>query len=602
MSADGQDIRYQAAARSLKTDMAVLAGPIRTYEGWAIVKTGKLSRAARKFVIIKAAKISVCNDQNPKSSLLNVPIQGGSMVLDRTAKGECTVRVANWKIWMMWEDERELRLCKQAFEFANRQIENFYKILTHRQLGKSRATEVVFGFDSRSGDHVAVKIMNKQKARISDREFAEKEVCIRMTVQHPCIVQTIDIFESQCDLFVIMELMNGDPLDRRLVKQNAPLTEMEAKVIMIRLFSALSYLHERAIVHRNVKPQNIFFDISDDVHWCNTSKLSDFSLACYVDDPDTGRQVAGTPEYLAPEAAMMVKTADGERQVIFGTEVDMWAAGVTLYNMLSMELPFEGDYPPEVFSKARSGQLNFSERAFRDVSPEAISLIRSLMNVDRRKRPTASTVLLHPWFDEPGDLSAEDEEEEYEMHLRELALTGGLRVISKGLARFRAAVTAVKAALRLIRRTPGLRLKMPHVEKKFEFNVSGIDIAPIKEYEERSDGGNLVEEARRQRNSTTVMSRISTGSTVKTRSSLGESLTSSIYAPLTNAKGAVRTDREADYLGKGQTFTEKRGSGGNSGLGNVHRLISSSRGDAGKSQWRWRKRQSTKDGRAVVQE
>ena len=420
-----------------------------------------------------------------------------------------------------------------------------------------------------SGDHAAVKVMNKDKARSTDREFAEKEVLMRMTIQHPCIVQTLDIFESSFDLFVVMELMGGGSLDRRMMKQGKPLSESEARMIMLRLFGALFHLHSKGIAHRNVKPQNIFLDYSDELHWPETAKLSDFSLACYLDDPDSGRQIVGTPEYLAPEASIMTKNPDGEREVVFGTEVDMWAAGVALYNMLSSELPFEGDYPPDVFKKARAGKLHFTKR-FRHVSPNARSLIRALLNVDRRKRPTSSTVLLHPWFGH-----------EYSMpNTRDMSATHAIH--SDGIARFRAAAIAILAMKKIVSRTPGLQLRPGKVEKRFEFNVSGIDIHPIQLM--GMPDADVNGKRPGTRTSGTVMSRVSTGSTV--RSSVGDSV------PL-HSRGSAsrmqRSDAQSDYFGR----PSRNDSFGTGSVIGVHRLMSDTAGlfaAEEKNSRRWRRR------------
>lgn len=564
--------RYQPAARSIKTEMAVLAGPTRSFSGWAFVKMGKISRAAKRYVMVRSSQLIISTTESVRDAILDVPISGGTMTIDKYNRSECCVRLGPYRMWMQWPSEAELRVCKQAFEYANRDVTNYYKLVNHRQLGKGRSSEVVFAFDVSSGDHVAVKIMNKDKAY--DREFAEREVAIRMSIQHSCILQTIDIFESSFDLFIIMELMGGGSLDRRMARQSAPLSEAEVRVIMWRLFTALSHLHSHGIAHRNVKPQNIFIDISDDLRWCETAKLSDFSLACFLDDPDCMRQVVGTPEYLAPEASVMTRAAHGGRQVVFGTEVDMWAAGVTMYNLLSMELPFEGDYPPDVFKKARSAKLSFSAKGFRHMSPEARSLIKSLLNVDRRKRPTAETVIFHPWF------QTEPKEDDLTDYTAALSLTSEFGIVTDSLFRFRVAVLAVRMIHRLVKRTPGLRL-IPRVEKKFQFNVSGIDIAPVlSSYEDIAEKSEC---SIFQRNSTTVMSRISTGSTVKSGSSTGDSITSPMTASIPMSSSGDGSDRKEDFITRTNSRPIRQSSFGSSSIGSVHRLFSETIGQFGMS-------------------
>lgn len=438
-------------------------------------------------------------------------------------------------------------MCKAAFEFSNRRISDYYKMVSHRQLGKGRNSEVVFAFDIATGDHAAVKIINKSKARLSDRDFAAKEVVIRTSVRHPNLVQTLDIFESPRHMYIVMELMSGGSLDRRLSKQGAPLTETQAKLIMHRLFLALTHLHSKNIVHRNVKPQNVFVEVPDDSQWPCTCKLSDLSLACFLDDPDSSKQVVGTPEYLAPEASFMTRTADGERGVVFGTEVDIWAAGVTLYNLLSMQLPFEADFPPDVFKMARIGHLNFG-KPFNALSSEALSLIRSLLNVDRQKRLTAQTALLHPWFKyTAADAKAMDYADDsldtgdhfvpdYVSARKGHDDTGSCQ----GVKRLRAAAIAVLSVVTLSNRVPSIGDRVQSgTRKQFEFNVTGINLIPL---EQAVGEAGKKEELDFCEMFDTVMSRVSTGSTVKSRSSTGTDPT------LSGTELSERSDKSVDYI------------------------------------------------------
>ncbi|KAI0566225.1 Serine/threonine protein pseudokinase Rhodoplastic [Gracilaria domingensis] len=426
---------------------------------------------------------------------------------------ECQVRTKTHRLIFLFGSESDMRCFKAAFEYANRSIDRFYKLLPHKQLGTGRASKVVFAFDTCTGEHAAVKVINKDNARLTDREFAEREVMMRMSVRHPCIVQTLDIFESPLDLFVVMELMPGGSIDRRMNQFNMPISEPNAAIIMQRLFTALSFLHSRDIVHRNVKPENLFLDLTNEYEWAHTAKLSDFSLACFLDDPDSGMQVVGTPEFLAPEASIMSFTAEGDRRVVFGTEVDMWAAGVSLYNLLTKELPFEGQYPPDVFKKARSGMVQFPKKTNKRLSIEAISLIKALLNVDRRKRPTATTALLHPWF----EMHLTEEEElnrRFSSVLKKEIYSGDL------ISKFRSVAQAFMFCNRLVRCTPGANVtRAPRSFMQFEFNVSSVCIAP-----ERLRLPNLQSDVRpggsaNPDKSGTVLSRLSSASTVKTGSS-----------------------------------------------------------------------------------
>lgn len=567
-----------------KQPMAVLAGPTRSFMAWANVKISKLSRFSRRYVVIRSSKLTICVDENPRSQIVTVPITGASMQLT-SPRYECLLRTSTHRILIQWPSESDFRTCKAAFEFANRHIDDYFKLVTHRPLGKGRNSEVVFAFDTATGDHAAVKIMNKDKARFTDREFAEKEVIIRMTVQHPNIVQTLDIFETPYDLFVVMELMNGASLDRRMSKYNEPLEEYEARIVMRRLFGALHHLHSRNIVHRNVKPQNIYLDAVDDVRWPYTAKLSDFSLACYLDDPDATKQIVGTPEYLAPCATIMSSTQSGERHVSFGTEMDMWSAGVTLYNLLSMQLPFEGETPAEVMKKVRIGRVQFGE-AFDDVTDEALSLIKSLLNLDRRKRLTAQTVLLHPWFSHLHDMGMEEfegpvDDDSIQCDDSELLRYNGYG-LSEGVRRLRIAATAVRMMVRLRRWTPlSPRRPRRRGEKMFQFNISGIDIAPVETSDAWSDLGMKTKDyvdgvihVVQGRPSGTVMSRISTGSTVKSRSSGGTDCGQVVTMRSGVSARMQRTDSSIDYFSNKERRREMVTGLEQGAFTEVHRLMS----------------------------
>lgn len=254
------------------------------------------------------------------------------------------------------------------------------------------------------------------------------------------------------DLFIVMDYMDGGSLAHRIASKSFPrITENEARLIMARLFSALAYLHARGIVHRNVKPENILLQSPGEQRWPDTVRLSDFRMACFLDAAhapsleasEFAYQLVGTPDYMAPEAAVMVAQPDGSRRPTLGTETDMWAAGVTLYNILSQGmLPFQGATAPEVMRNARHAAIPFDTYGcFRGVSDTAMSLIRALLNPDRRKRPSADSVLYHPWFDA------------YDLRSRGSVMRHPPHV---GYQKFCVAVSSIRFLIRMLAMTPGM--------------------------------------------------------------------------------------------------------------------------------------------------
>lgn len=279
------------------------------------------------------------------------------------------------------------------------------------------------------------------------------------------------VFIFVADLFIVMYYMDGGSLAQRILTKNFPrITENDAKVIMGRLFSALHYLHDRGIVHRNVKPENVLLEHPHDARWPETCRLSDFRMACFLDpeaapSPEAAafaNQVVGTPDYLAPEAASMMMQPDGTRRPCVGPETDMWAAGVTLYNILSCgELPFAGATTPEVLKNARHSPIDFSNQSLREVSESAKSLVRALLNPDRRKRPTADSAMCHPWFGNGG-----------------MFLSDEYRAPLYGYQKFRAVAAAFCFVVRLRGSTPGFSRTNSTRSFWLVPNVAAVNLTP----------------------------------------------------------------------------------------------------------------------------
>eukprot|EP00171_Calliarthron_tuberculosum_P022418 IDg22418t1 len=440
--------RAMAPARTatVKPQLATLSSPTRIASGWAHAKWSVLGRLQRRYVVLASCMLEVFEDERSRTPLVSVCVVGASL-LPIPQRREMQLRVSGLRVVVQWGTERELRSCVAAFNYANRDISSVYKLVPHRALGNGRASHVVFAFDVASGVHAAVKIVSKTAARPSDRVFAEREVSIRSSVQHPALVQTLDIFESPTELYLVIEFMSGGTLARFMADRRTPLDEDTARIVMARMFCALRHLHSRGIVHRNVKPANLLLDDTEDARWAHTVKLADLSLACRVDDPEAALAVVGTPDYIAPEAATMVSAPDGSRSVAFGVESDMWAAGVTLYNLLSLALPFDAASAPEVLRKVRTASFEFDSHAFNHVSREARSLICALLHPDPRKRLTAATAPYHPWFGVAGAVCTVAPRPAPRRSTRARMLVP--LPPSRALVRFRAAVTAITALRRL---------------------------------------------------------------------------------------------------------------------------------------------------------
>lgn len=243
-----------------------------------------------------------------------------------------------------------------------------------RSLGRGGMGEVVEALDSNLDRRVALKFIAAELAADPDslRRF-EREARAAAALNHPNIA-VVYAFERAPRPFIAMELLAGPTLRARLREGLLPLEQ--ALAIARDTASALAFAHQRGIVHRDVKPENLMFDSH------GAPRLMDFGLARAAQASRmtmTGAAV-GTAAYMAPEAITGSSAPS----------VDVFSLGVLLHEMISGELPFTGEGPLALMY-AISNLEPKSLRATRPDVPEAVdALVRRLLEKDPAQRPDAA--------------------------------------------------------------------------------------------------------------------------------------------------------------------------------------------------------------------
>lgn len=186
--------------------------------------------------------------------------------------------------------------------------------------------------------YVAVKILRPEFTR--DAQFIEsfkKESQAAAGLQHPNIVNVYDVGKEGNIYFIVMELIDGRPLSD-IIEENGPLDYRNVIEIGKQVAAALSLAHKNHIIHRDVKPHNIM--ITKD----GVAKLADFGIAKAIStstivNKDDGGQVMGSVHYFSPEQA---------RGKYVDEKSDVYSLGIVLYEMLTGEVPFDGENPVEI--------------------------------------------------------------------------------------------------------------------------------------------------------------------------------------------------------------------------------------------------------------
>jgi len=239
-----------------------------------------------------------------------------------------------------------------------------YRIV--RKLGEGGMGEVYAAHDERLDRPVAIKRLRPDRSDGQERERLWREARAAASVNHPNICQLYEIDSDGGELFLAMELLDGEPLSARLTRGALP--PGEAGQISLSVLSALGALHLKAIVHRDLKPSNIFLAQ-------HGVKLLDFGLARPLtagSDLTMPGVVMGTPRYMAPEQI--------EGGVV-DARSDLFVLGTVLYEMVAGRPAFDGN---SVFAIARA--ITHDEPPALGGSPDVVALDRVIHRA-LRKRP-----------------------------------------------------------------------------------------------------------------------------------------------------------------------------------------------------------------------
>jgi len=256
-------------------------------------------------------------------------------------------------------------------------------------LGEGGMGRVYVAEHVRLGRKVALKILRDELScnpSAVSRFFAEARAVNR--ISHENIVEVTDFVESPGRSCFVMELLNGEDLGLRLMRQRLPLPVIVD--IGRQIASALAAVHAAGIIHRDLKPDNIYLVDRSPARSPNFVKLLDFGVAKLIDTIDNGvalhstaaGQIIGTPAYMSPEQACGLRVDH---------RTDIYALGVILYEMLVGAVPFEAAHFGELIVQQmtiKPLRPSIHDGRLADIPPELDDLVIALLskNLDTRPR------------------------------------------------------------------------------------------------------------------------------------------------------------------------------------------------------------------------
>ena len=277
-------------------------------------------------------------------------------------------------------------------------VKEKYELFDAEEKGKGAFSRVVVGKRRSDGLLVAVKIMQREILTGKKAEMVAHEKEILRRTRHPAIVNLIECITTPTQVFMIMELMQGDLFE--FIVKRKKLTEVEAAVITKQLISAVAYLHENSIIHRDIKPENILINSENlKIH------LADFGLAKVVQEWDVKSTPCGTSFYIAPEIIRGIEQNGAKPLCTTRDEVkyvDIWSCGIVVFVMIAGRPPFYGQVKTSAERRALLAKIDrgvlFPDAQWASVSEEAKDFIFRLLVQDPTARLTAAKAVHHPWL------------------------------------------------------------------------------------------------------------------------------------------------------------------------------------------------------------
>ena len=285
-------------------------------------------------------------------------------------------------------------LPRYFFVVKNKNVERHYRFKSVIGRGSFGIVHKVIHFSS--GQQRVCKSILKKSTSLPSHQL-ESEIRIIAQLDHPNVIRMYEFFEDESAIHIIMEYCSGGDILGKIkesIKSGRRISSHYIRSVLQQVLRSIAFMHERRVLHKDLKPENIMLVPSDERDGLAIVKVIDFGLSeIFSKDQEISNTVAGTAFYMAPEIF----------RPPFNHKCDVWSCGVIAFFLSTGFLPFFGSTVAEVKSNVLYRRLQWpttfaGTSQVLDLHPNFKSFVERLLEKDPSLRPNAVDALLDPWL------------------------------------------------------------------------------------------------------------------------------------------------------------------------------------------------------------